>query len=114
MIDSLEDMLPAFDGERARVRCFAHIINLVAKSVLQLFEQPKGRKGSNAGGSAAVAAEVDDGGDEINEFGVEDDDVDGWRDERERMSEGENKELDASIQPIGKVLTKVSRVYKRQ
>ncbi|KAJ7688260.1 hypothetical protein B0H17DRAFT_850456, partial [Mycena rosella] len=30
--------LPAFGGERHRTRCFDHIINLVAKSFLRLFD----------------------------------------------------------------------------
>ncbi|KAF8994849.1 hypothetical protein BDZ89DRAFT_902510, partial [Hymenopellis radicata] len=38
MIDRLVDGIPTFGGARARTRCFAHVINLVAKSLLRLFD----------------------------------------------------------------------------
>jgi hypothetical protein len=38
MIDALEGLLPGFGGKVDRTRCFAHIINLVAKSFLRLFD----------------------------------------------------------------------------
>ncbi|KAF9010992.1 hypothetical protein BDZ89DRAFT_901787, partial [Hymenopellis radicata] len=37
MMERLVDALPNFGGPRARTRCFAHVINLVAKSLLRLF-----------------------------------------------------------------------------
>jgi hypothetical protein len=37
MIRSLEDILEAFDGESARVRCFAHTLNLIVKVRLPLY-----------------------------------------------------------------------------
>jgi hypothetical protein len=41
MISELELTLPDFPGEANRTRCFNHIINLVAKSMLRLFDVPK-------------------------------------------------------------------------
>ncbi|KAK0437302.1 uncharacterized protein EV420DRAFT_1222563, partial [Desarmillaria tabescens] len=38
MIDVLAENIPAFPGEQHRTRCFAHVINLVAKSLLNQFE----------------------------------------------------------------------------
>ncbi|KAI0739256.1 hypothetical protein C8Q80DRAFT_1112226, partial [Daedaleopsis nitida] len=37
MIDSLAVRLPDHDGQQGRVQCFLHILNLVAKSLLQQF-----------------------------------------------------------------------------
>ncbi|KAJ7668057.1 hypothetical protein B0H17DRAFT_838104, partial [Mycena rosella] len=37
----LEGLLPSFDADKDRTRCFAHIINLVAKSMLRIFDPPK-------------------------------------------------------------------------
>ncbi|KAJ7135162.1 hypothetical protein C8R46DRAFT_888404, partial [Mycena filopes] len=37
----LETLIPPFDAEKDRTRCFAHVINLVAKSMLRMFDPPK-------------------------------------------------------------------------
>ncbi|KAI0364282.1 hypothetical protein BV20DRAFT_915870, partial [Pilatotrama ljubarskyi] len=41
MVDQLGIDIPEFDGSVGRVRCFAHIINLVVKSLLHQFDLPK-------------------------------------------------------------------------
>ncbi|KAJ7019448.1 hypothetical protein C8F04DRAFT_975667, partial [Mycena alexandri] len=41
MARTLETLLPDFDADKDRTRCFAHIINLVAKSLLKMFDPPK-------------------------------------------------------------------------
>ncbi|KAF8126639.1 hypothetical protein K438DRAFT_1490844, partial [Mycena galopus ATCC 62051] len=38
MARTLETLLPPFDAQNDRTRCFAHIINLVAKSMLKMFD----------------------------------------------------------------------------
>ncbi|KAI1783385.1 hypothetical protein LXA43DRAFT_837949, partial [Ganoderma leucocontextum] len=40
MIDAMatDPRLPEFDGKLARVRCFLHILNLVAKSLIRQFD----------------------------------------------------------------------------
>ncbi|TFK47878.1 hypothetical protein OE88DRAFT_1608415, partial [Heliocybe sulcata] len=38
MIKELPNLLPDFPGDANRVRCFLHIVNLVAKSILKLFD----------------------------------------------------------------------------
>lgn len=38
MVGKLSELLPAFPGLAAHVRCFAHTINLTAKGVLRPFE----------------------------------------------------------------------------
>ena len=43
MISELELTLPDFPGKANWMRCFNHIINLVAKSMLWLFDVPKKR-----------------------------------------------------------------------
>lgn len=63
MMERLVDGLPNFGGPRARTRCFAHVINLVAKSLIRLFNQPT-KKGKDKDGEgdddeeAAAAAAV--------------------------------------------------------
>ncbi|PBK65454.1 hypothetical protein ARMSODRAFT_866429, partial [Armillaria solidipes] len=51
MVEALgdSDTLPFFDGQASRTGCFAHIVNLVAKSLLRQFDPPK-RKANNDDG----------------------------------------------------------------
>jgi hypothetical protein len=41
MIEDLIDLLPDFPGDANHTRCFAHIVNLIAKSLLWQFDIPK-------------------------------------------------------------------------
>jgi hypothetical protein len=45
MIDELADLVAAFAGDASRTRCFTHIINLIAKSVIKQFDVPKTKAG---------------------------------------------------------------------
>ena len=38
MIKRLATLLPDFEGQPSRVRCFAHVLNLVAKSLIRQFD----------------------------------------------------------------------------
>ncbi|KAH7903432.1 hypothetical protein BJ138DRAFT_979674, partial [Hygrophoropsis aurantiaca] len=38
MTDKLADLVPHFGGEVSRTRCFLHIVNLVAKSLIREFD----------------------------------------------------------------------------
>ena len=44
MVEHLATLIDTFPGAPNQTRCFAHILNLVAKSILRQFEGPKGRK----------------------------------------------------------------------
>jgi hypothetical protein len=41
LIERLEFIVPYFKGRESRVRCFNHVVNLVAKSILRLFSKKK-------------------------------------------------------------------------
>ncbi|KAJ6609637.1 hypothetical protein B0H10DRAFT_1813386, partial [Mycena sp. CBHHK59/15] len=58
MVHSLQARLPAFDAAKDRTRCFAHIISLVAKSLLKMFDPPK---------KASADADTDQDGDRGDE-----------------------------------------------
>ena len=47
MIDELGGLLGNFSGGGNQTHCFAHIINLIAKTVIQQFDIPKAKKGEN-------------------------------------------------------------------
>ncbi|KAF9047976.1 hypothetical protein BDZ89DRAFT_941500, partial [Hymenopellis radicata] len=44
MMQHLGDILPGFEGPKNRMQCFAHIINLVARSLLTSFDPLKKKK----------------------------------------------------------------------
>ena len=119
MIEHLAALIETFPGAANQTRCFAHILNLVAKSVLRQFEGPKKKKVADDAAKelAAVIDEMDVDNDEASDSGSneggnecddaddddDDDDEDGLP-EKDEMAE-EDKE---SVEPIRRVLTKVS------
>ena len=116
MIDELSRLVENFPGESMRVRCFAHVINLVVKSILKQFDLPdkikdevlnEGLKELQALGADLELEEQilrDDDADKNDD----DDDIEGWVDEREEMSEEDLEELEETVLPVRKVLVKVS------
>ena len=121
MIEHLPVLVDTFPGAANQIRCFAHILNLVVKSILRQFEGlKKGKVGAD------VAMEIDgdnDNGDEegdsgSNEVGgnecedvdddvVDDDDEEELVDEMSEMSEEELLSIKEKAKPIRLVLTKV-------
>ena len=137
MIQELANLIDDFPGPANQTRCFLHILNLVVKSIINQFDLPKAKKkagpgdddGDNDGGDDGdggfetldpetdqllkLAGDIDleeeitaGAGDESD---TEDDNVEGWVDERDEMTKEELKKLDQSIQPVRLLLTKVSR-----
>jgi hypothetical protein len=119
MIDSMAEIIKGFPGEENRVQCFNHIINLVSKSLLRLFEVSKKKRGSEVEVDEVevalreLASDLDlkdmemqrdafaTGGD----AGVDDDnDV---VDEILKMSNEEAREFHKAVLPITKALLKV-------
>jgi hypothetical protein len=127
MIEHLAALVETFPGAANQTRCFAHILNLVAKSVLRQFEGPKKGKGKVAGDAAKELAGVVDemdvdndeasdsgsneGGNECDDDGDDDDDDDDEDElpEEDEMSVEEMCSLKESVKPIRLVLTKVSQ-----
>lgn len=100
MVEELGDLVDRFSGEAGRVRCFNHIVNLAAKSVIRQFDPPD-------------KATADDNLEDLNklvddlEDVEEEDDMDGWVDEREEMTEEELAELEMDVKPTRVALRKV-------
>ena len=117
VIKKLSKLLKSFPGNANHTCRFLHILNLVAKSMIQQFDLPKDKADEAL---TEVERELmsladglnDDGGkgggdsDDKNKDTV--DDMDSWIDKQLKMSEKERMELDAGVQPVRMVLVKVS------
>jgi len=117
MIAELANLLDDFPGPANQTRCFTHILNLVVKSVIRQFDLPKS-KGDKILDDAAkellsLAGNIEFEEDELarrdGKEGDEDEDdnVEGWIDERTLMTDAELEELDESVEPVRLLLTKV-------
>jgi hypothetical protein len=135
MIAELAKILPSF-SEVGHTRCFLHIVNLVAKSIIKQFDVQKKREDQHLDdaeqelrGDVAerelqdLAGDVDleerqsiaamaqcqiDG--ETGETDMEmetDDDVEGWIDEMMLLSPAEREQVEGDIRPVKLVLVKV-------
>ena len=104
-----------FEGMSSHVQCVLHVTNLVARSMLKLFDISQ-KEGSLVG---EIADEVlnhsgSDGDDNVDAVGPgsaeeeEDNNVEGWIDEAELLTDNEHAVLDMHIQPLWKLLVKVS------
>jgi hypothetical protein len=117
MIDKLVNFLPSFSGKVNQTRCFLHIINLVAKSVIQQFDVEK-RKADEALDEAELELctlaeginleDVETQEDQKNDD--DDDDVEGWINERNTLSINDCEELDASVCPVKLMLVKMNKL----
>jgi hypothetical protein len=103
------------------VWCFAHILNLVVKSIMHQFDVPEKKKGEVADKATLklqkLAGDIEckeslfpcgvwqEDGEEASR-----DNMEGWVDEQDKMDTDELQALDNAIQPVCFLLTKVSRL----
>ena len=123
MVESLADRLDNFPGAASQTRCFLHILNLTAKSVIRQFEVPKKKKSKEDGQDndddnfteamealQALSVEIEDdepSDDVASDKDGEEDNDEGLEDERQGMTEEEIDELEAELLPARRMLTKV-------
>ncbi len=116
MIDELLNLLPNFPGALNRCRCFLHIVNLVAKSVLKQFDVPDDRDNAALNHTEHELIDLAMGIDmeelwTVTEQGAGgdsegNDNTEGWVDEMVEMSSEEREELHEDIQPVHLILLK--------
>jgi hypothetical protein len=116
MVKELANLIDEFPGPANQTRCFTHILNLVVKSIMSQFDLPKSKSSDvlNAGAKEllALADSIDLEENESardGEDGVagEDDNIEGWIDERALMDEDDLEALEESVEPVRVLLTKV-------
>jgi hypothetical protein len=116
MIIELSKRLDEFPGASNRSRCFTHILNLAAKSIIRQFDLPKSEAtvalDKAAKELAKLAAELEH--EELMSSGSpgeneeDEDDSDGWVDEKALLSDEEWERLNKSVKPVRLMLVKVS------
>ena len=119
MIDELAIQLNDFPRSASRVQCFAHILNLVVKSIMRQFDVPDKKNGDIADNATRelhrLVGELECE-ELLSQSGVEQqdgdvgfmDNMEGWVNEQDEMDMDDLMALDNDVQPIRFVLTKVS------
>lgn len=112
MINDLHDHPANSFRSESRTRCFAHIVNLVAKTVTHQFdnaaEKVKRLPPDPAHAPVDDEDEEDDEEPELPEDGLTDFGEDEWVDELEEMTVEELRSFHADTKPVRSVLFKVS------
>lgn len=129
MLDEMTELLPKFDGQLARVRCFAHVLNLIAKSLISEFDARVDRNENEVDEeelrelrvltegeeeeevvtrteTAAAAGNNDEG-----EAAVGDDDVDDEVDPMAELTPEQRAQFDIDVRPVKLILAKVSAMH---
>jgi hypothetical protein len=111
MIEELANLLDDFPGPANQTRCFTHVLNLVVKSIIRQFDSPKSKNDKHLNEATNEMLSFADNIEFEEEAGddCESDNVEGWIDERELMTEEELEKLDESCEPLRLLLTKVSQ-----
>ena len=120
MVTELAKLLHDFPGEANRTRCFAHIVNLIAKSLIRQFDIPKKQADEEL---SAAEKELQELAQDLELYEVqtrleemeqandeEADDLEGWVDEVDLLSEEEQEQLSESVRLVRLVLVKVTRI----
>ena len=120
MIAELANLIDDFPGPANQTCCFTHVLNLVVKSILHQFDlhNSKGGEKSDDGAKELLSlagkieveefdSELRDGEDGVAGEESEDDNFEGWIDERTLMNEEDLNELEQSVEPVRILLTKV-------
>ena len=112
MIKELANLVEEFPGPDNQTRCFTHILNLVVKSILRQFDLPDPKSGKSLDDASkellSLAGNVEEEEEILSregEGGVaaeepEDDNLEGWIDERILMDNDDVDELEESVKPV--------------
>lgn len=119
LVQHLSTIIDGFPGAANQTRCFAHTINISAKSILQQFDIPDTKPGAILSEAAQALANLAKGLDseerqaqetwEADDNEEEDAPLDTWVDLHEGLTEEEAAELEESTQPVRSMLIKVCR-----
>lgn len=114
MIAELSQLVPMFAGAASQTRCFLHVVNLIAKSVLRQFDVKSMKTKDTKLDEEIKDEELEmlsesgqtEGDNSEENFDLEDSD-DGYVDEQEALSAEELEKLESTTQPVRTALSKV-------
>lgn len=123
LIEKLADIVEEFPGQANQTRCFNHVISLVARSIVKVFDTPQKKGDRNAEGLSTeeeLLLKLAEGIEREESVTREmlgpdedlDDDLDGWVDEVELLTAEEKAELEVSIVPVRLLIVKVSHGHR--
>jgi hypothetical protein len=122
MISELDMMLTDFSSVN-RTHCFAHILNLITKSLLKQFDikqddRTDGDLNDDEQMLLAIAGDIKEEehimaqeNDAEDGDTKDDDSLEGWVDEVHALTDKERENLQESIQPIKRMLVKVTKFW---
>ena len=110
MIDRLSVLAPEFAGKAAHTQCFLHIMNLISKTLIRQFDIKKGAIEGDEDMSKLGANELHWSTHNESDYNTDADanNVEGWLDERDDLTEAEQLTIEQSMWPIWLALVKVS------
>ena|ERR1700677_787629 len=116
MVAHLSEIIDSFPGATNQTRCFAHTLSISAKAILKQFDLPNGNDtdlGVAAQAFADLTKELDveersaQESQEVEDGDDDDQPLDSWIDFRDDLTKDEVGALDASVQPVRSMLSKV-------
>lgn len=128
MVEHLDELIKAFGGDFARTRCFLHILNLTAQSLIKQFDvkavQDVEQVDDDVRRLLELAREIEvereaagdaDSDEEMgeDEDGLLDDDNESWVDEVASLNDVEREEFEEEVRPVKMTLAKVSQPAAR-
>ncbi len=128
MVTHLADLIKAFGGDYARTRCFLHILNLTAQSLIKQFDVKAVQDVEQVDDDVRrllelareIEAEREAGGEADSDEGVGededrllDDDDESWVDEVASLNDAEREEFEEEVRPVKMTLAKVSKPAAR-
>ena len=115
MVNALANILENFPGEPNQTRCFLHILNLVAKTIIKQFDVPKKKTGEGTKDvdfsvleALADGIELEEHATQLADEEIEVDNEEGWIDKTSLLSDEERDRLNNDILPIRQVIVKAS------
>lgn len=114
MVYELQSLNPVFGGQSSRARCFLHVVNLVAKSIIRVFDIKKKDVDATLESGEFVSDEWAEIAELTREVEAEHADVEGerdneggWMDEIELLTREERARLQEDLAPLKLALSKV-------
>lgn len=120
MITHMASILPGFDGQLSRIRCFAHVLTLVAKCLIREFDATAGKEPDEAAIDEAELRGLAENQDaeefvtqmeneaELDEDEAKKDDPDDEVDPMAELTDDKKKEFVRNVLPVKLVMAKVS------